>query len=106
MATHGYNDYTYDCSCTQAGTFAYVYPNDIQTIYLCGAFWRAANTGQDSKAGTLVHESSHFTQLAGTVDEAYGRANCETLARNFPDLATVNADSHEYFAENVNPTLN
>ncbi|KAF5320045.1 hypothetical protein D9758_018929 [Tetrapyrgos nigripes] len=108
MAGHGYNDYTYDCTCPgnpPPGTFAYVYAEDISTMYLCDGFWQAANTGEDSRAGTLVHESSHYAQLAGTVDEAYGHTNCENLARYFPDLAAANADSHEYFVENVNPTL-
>ncbi|KAF5311539.1 hypothetical protein D9758_019025 [Tetrapyrgos nigripes] len=88
MAGRGYNVYTYDCTCPRSrpGVFAY--------------FWRAANTGQDSRAGTLVHESSHFTALAGTRDYAYGHPDCEDRA------AVNNADSHEYFAENVNPTLN
>ncbi|KAF5348371.1 hypothetical protein D9758_010885 [Tetrapyrgos nigripes] len=108
MAGHGYNDYKYDCTCPEGrpGDFAYVYTDDISTMYLCRQFWRAANTGEDSRAGTLVHESSHYDQLAGTDDYTYGHVNCEALAQQYPDAAALNADSHEYFAENVNPTLN
>ncbi|WP_308628312.1 M35 family metallo-endopeptidase [Massilia genomosp. 1] len=35
-------------------------------LYVCGAFWRAPVTGTDSQGGTLVHEMSHFTAVAGT----------------------------------------
>ncbi|MEO8196116.1 MAG: M35 family metallo-endopeptidase [Thermoanaerobaculia bacterium] len=31
-------------------------------------------TGTDSKAGTLVHEMSHFNVVASTDDHAYGTA--------------------------------
>ncbi len=58
-------------------------------------------TGTDSKAGTLVHEMSHFTAVAGTDDHAYGQTNAKSLAISNPDLALNNADSHEYFAENT-----
>ena len=70
-------------------------------IYLCGAFWSAANTGTDSRAGTLVHESSHFTVNGGTTDIAYGQSAAKALAKSNPANAVRNADSHEYFAENT-----
>lgn len=69
-------------------------------IHLCGAFWQAPLTGTDSQGGTLVHESSHFIQNAGTTDHVYGQRNCKTTALTDPDGAISNADSHEYFAEN------
>jgi peptidyl-Lys metalloendopeptidase len=58
-------------------------------------------TGTDSKAGTLVHEMSHFNVVAGTDDHAYGQSAAKSLALSNPDLALNNADSHEYFAENT-----
>jgi peptidyl-Lys metalloendopeptidase len=91
----------FDCSCTDSGTFAYVYPNQPYKIYLCGAFWAAANTGTDSRAGTIVHEMSHFTVNGGTQDNAYGQTAAKNLARTNPAKAVQNADSHEYFAENT-----
>jgi peptidyl-Lys metalloendopeptidase len=94
-----------DCSCTTAGTYAYVYPSQPYKIYVCGAFWNAPNTGTDSKAGTLVHETSHFTVLGGTADNAYGQSAAKSLAISSPAKAIMNADSHEYFAEN-NPAQN
>ena len=55
--------------------------------------------GIDSKAGTLVHEMSHFNVTAGTSDYAYGTSACQRLASSNPKKAINNADSHEYFAE-------
>jgi peptidyl-Lys metalloendopeptidase len=93
----------FDCTCTQTNVYAYVYPNQPYNIYLCGAFWAAPLTGTDSKAGTLIHEMSHFNVVAGTDDLAYGQTAARNLAINNPDGAVRNADSHEYFAENTPP---
>ncbi len=89
----------FNCSCTDS-SYAYVYPTQPYTIYLCNAFWSAPSTGTDSKAGTLVHEMSHFNVVAGTDDWAYGQTAAKNLARSNPSRAIDNADSHEYFAEN------
>ncbi|CAE6489203.1 unnamed protein product [Rhizoctonia solani] len=35
------------------------------------AFWNAPMTGTDSKAGTLIHEQTHFSVNGGTRDSAY-----------------------------------
>lgn len=94
-------DVVVDCSCRQKKTYAYVYSNQPYRIYVCGAFWTAPATGTDSKAGTLVHEMSHFTVVAGTADNAYGQSAAKALAISNPDAAVDNADSHEYFAENT-----
>jgi peptidyl-Lys metalloendopeptidase len=98
-----YNDfstYTYDCTCTEE-YYAYVYPDDFGHVYLCNLFWGAPTTGTDSKAGTLIHETSHFIENGGTLDYAYGQEACMALAQSDPDAAVMNADSHEYFAENT-----
>ena len=58
-------------------------------------------TGTDSKAGTLIHELTHFTVVAGTSDYAYGQSAAASLAISSPAKAIKNADSHEYFAENT-----
>lgn len=91
---------TFDCGCTDSA-YAYVYPNQPYVVYLCNAFWSAPNGGTDSKAGTIVHELSHFNVVAATDDWAYGQTACKNLARNNPKKAVDNADSHEYFAENT-----
>ncbi|KIY71272.1 deuterolysin M35 metalloprotease [Cylindrobasidium torrendii FP15055 ss-10] len=94
-------DYTYDCTCTESGTYAYVYPAQFGTIYLCPVFWSTTTTGTDSRAGTLIHESSHFTATAGTDDHVYGQSSAHSLALSNPTNAIDNADNHEYFAENT-----
>ncbi len=94
---------TFDCKCKQ-NYYAYVYSNDPYKIYLCKVFWQAPATGTDSKAGTLIHEMSHFDVVAGTDDFAYGQTNAKNLAISNPDNAIRNADNHEYFAENT-PSL-
>ncbi|KAF4622412.1 hypothetical protein D9613_009121 [Agrocybe pediades] len=99
-----FSTFTFDCSCTDSGTYAYVYPDTFGYIYLCGAFWQAPTTGTDSKAGTIIHESSHFTSNGGTDDHVYGQTAAKSLAKSDPASAIDNADNHEYFAEN-NPSL-
>lgn len=93
----------FNCGCSDS-SYAYVYPAQPYQIWLCNAFWSAPATGTDSKAGTLVHEMSHFTVIAGTDDWAYGQSACKSLAISNPTRAVDNADSHEYFAENT-PSL-
>ncbi|MBB3120908.1 M35 family metallo-endopeptidase [Pseudoduganella violacea] len=92
-----------DCGCKES-YYAYVYPNQPYKIYVCNAFWPAPTTGTDSKGGTLVHEMSHFTVVAGTDDWAYGQSAAASLAISNPSQAIDNADSHEYFGENT-PSL-
>ncbi|AOL21569.1 protease [Xanthomonas citri pv. malvacearum] len=94
---------TINCSCEAdlADAYAYVYPNQPYEIHVCNAFWSASTTGTDSKAGTLVHETSHFTVVAGTQDRVYGQSGARSLAISNPAQAITNADSHEYFAENT-----
>jgi peptidyl-Lys metalloendopeptidase len=91
---------TVDCGCRE-DYYAYVYPNQPYKIYVCNAFWSAPMTGTDSKGGTLVHEMSHFTVVAGTGDWAYGHEAAAALAVGNPERAIDNADSHEYFGENT-----
>ncbi|OBZ68536.1 Peptidyl-Lys metalloendopeptidase [Grifola frondosa] len=100
MNGNDYSSYSFDCTCTDAGTYAYVYPDEFGIVYLCGAFWQAPTTGTDSQGGTLVHESSHFISNAGTQDYVYGQTAAKSLALSNPSEAIMNADSHEYFAEN------
>lgn len=95
---------TVDCGCKKT-YYAYVYPTQPYTIYVCKAFWSAPMTGTDSKGGTLVHEMSHFNATAGTDDWVYGQSGAASLAISDPNKAIDNADSHEYFGENT-PALN
>ena len=95
---------TINCGCNQ-NYYAYVYPTQPYQIYVCRAFWSAPLAGTDSKGGTLIHETSHFNNVAGTDDIVYGQSGAKNLAASDPDGALDNADNHEYFAEN-NPKLN
>lgn len=89
-----------NCGCFD-NFYAYVFKNDHYQIFVCNAYWNAPLIGTDSKAGTLIHEMSHFTIVADTDDHAYGQSAASSLAINNPTQAVDNADSHEYFAENT-----
>jgi peptidyl-Lys metalloendopeptidase len=91
---------TFDCGCKKQ-YYAYVYPTQPYTIYLCRVYWTAPAKGTDSKAGTLIHETSHFNVVAATDDWVYGQSGAKSLAISDPAKAIDNADSHEYFAENT-----
>ncbi|WMS44503.1 M35 family metallo-endopeptidase [Acuticoccus sp. MNP-M23] len=91
---------TFDCDCNDSA-FAYVYPNRPYEVWLCNAFWSANTSGTDSQSGTIVHELSHFTVVAGTDDHQYGHTDAKALAISDPGRAIDNADSHEYYAENT-----
>jgi len=90
--------YTLDNFQPDDDAYAYVYPNDDQTIYLGEPFADAPATGRDSRAGTLIHEVSHFDSVEGTDDHAYGEHDCAALALLGAD-ALDNADNFEYFVE-------
>jgi peptidyl-Lys metalloendopeptidase len=102
--TYNFQALVFNCGCTIANTYAYVYANRPYMIYLCPAFWSAPMIGTDSKAGTIIHETSHFLVVAATQDNVYGQSLSKNLAMINPLKAIQNADSHEYFAEN-NPSL-
>ena len=80
--------------------YAYVYRNDKDhTVYIGKAFGPAPATGTNSKAGTLTHEMSHFSDAGGTKDNVYGENPCKILGASDPDKAQQNADSFEYYLE-------
>ena len=82
------------------GTYAYVYPKDAtHTIYLDQGFDDAPDVGTDSKAGTLAHEMSHFSDVGATKDIVYGQTKAMALANTNSSAALNNADSFEYFIE-------
>ena len=91
---------TINCGCAQ-NYYAYVIKSQHYQIFVCNAYWSAPLVGTDSKAGTLIHEMSHFTVVADTDDWAYGQSAASSLAISNPTQAVDNADSHEYFAENT-----
>lgn len=88
-----------DCSCTDSA-YSYVLPTQPHKIYLCNAFWQAPLTGHDSMPGALLRAMSHFDDVTSTTSWAEGDVACKRLAKQAPERAVVNADSHQYFAEN------
>jgi len=93
------------------GTYANVWPDRPFRVNLCAAFFNmptmdgivatsmAFDTG--TREGTIIHEVSHFTRTAGTDDHCYTRTDCSVMAETDPDLAIDNADSFQYFTEDV-----
>jgi peptidyl-Lys metalloendopeptidase len=84
---------------TTGGYYGLTYPLLTSTIRLGNDFWAQTTpmTGEDSKAGTLIHEITHL--VGGTGDKAYGKEDCRRLAVNNPGKAVKNADSYEFFVE-------
>jgi peptidyl-Lys metalloendopeptidase len=97
------------------GTYAYVLYDRPMAVNLCPSFFamptmRDAQAGRGDQAngtreGTIIHELSHFPDVAGTEDHCYSRAVCAELAGADPVRAIGNADSHQYFAEDVTIAL-
>lgn len=82
----------------EAETYAYVYKEDAEhNMYLGGGFWDARTGGNDSRAGTIIHELSH--RVHDTEDHVYGREDAKALAKEDPEKAVTNADSYEFLAE-------
>ncbi len=90
----------FHCDCDDSKNIAYVFPAWPYKIYLCPAFWQVPLTGRNSKAGTILHELTHFPLVNGTSDHVDETATAK-LAIEKPELAVKNADSYEYFAVNV-----
>jgi len=106
---------TYVCERTgsgscDGGTYAFVYPGDSGTIYLCApyfelpqlsdaTFLEVFNSG--TRAGTIIHEMSHYQDVGGTSDHCYNRDVCSDFARSNPSRAANNADSFQYFSEDT-----
>ncbi|KAI0634938.1 Metalloprotease [Trametes polyzona] len=102
LTMNNFTEFTFVCNTAfcarQAGLYAYVYPDEFGKIHVCDMFFRSPVGGPDSRASTIVHESSHFTRNGGTKDHAYGQTLTQELARSYPQLAVMNADNHEYFS--------
>lgn len=92
------------------GTYAFVLYDRPRVIHLCPSFF-AMPSMEDARAGrgdlengtregTIIHEVSHFLSTAQTGDECYSRTECGHMARD-AERAITNADSYQYFAEDV-----
>ena len=103
-------DAAFDDGCS-SGEYAWVYPHEPYRIYLCPSFFhlpplaalKPGTTASDNgtNVGTIVHELSHFNLVARTDDHCYTRRACAAMAANDPVRAIDNADSYQYFTEDV-----
>jgi peptidyl-Lys metalloendopeptidase len=94
-----------------AGEYAWVYADEPYLMHLCPAFFdlpvlerlqpgsRRSENG--TREGTLVHEISHFLRVARTDDHCYSRSVCQQMAREDAVRTIDNADSYQYFTEDV-----
>ncbi len=96
---------TFDCACDdkEPNVVAFIRRIEPYRIHLCDIFWMLNMTDNESMAGSIIHETSHFNETASTDDHAYGRSDVQNLAQRSPSQAIDNADSYQYFAENASP---
>jgi hypothetical protein len=107
-----------EASCVNIGqglcndeAYAFVHPEDPFRVKLCPNFFEMQTMkqltdetvaeGYGTRAGTLVHELTHFITVASTDDICYSREDCTKMAVNVPSDALINADSYQYFVEDV-----
>lgn len=92
-------------------TFAFVNLDDPFVVKLCDNFFEmdtmklltaeSVAAGNGTRAGTIIHELSHFESVAATEDLCYSREECSAMAQRAPQDALINADSYQYFVEDV-----
>ncbi|WP_185020855.1 M35 family metallo-endopeptidase [Histidinibacterium lentulum] len=97
-----------DCD---AQMYANVWSHDAYVINLCPAFFgmpelhvhpsTSVRMENGTREGTIIHELSHFDIVAGTEDICYSRPACAQLAEFDRVVLVRNADSYQYFAEDV-----
>lgn len=54
----------------------------------------------DSRAGTLVHEASHFENIGRTKDHVREYERCHEVAQTHPAVAVNNANNYKWYSEN------
>lgn len=91
--------------------YAYVFDDAPYRIHICPEFFSLPNMARlrpgqlssnfGTRAGTIVHEITHFNSVANTDDVCYARDVCADMAQVDGPAALLNADSYQYFAEDV-----
>lgn len=94
-----------------AGEYAYVFSDRPYYLHVCPSFFDlpsmaslrpgARRSDFGTREGTIVHEISHFSHVADTDDHCYSRRDCSQMATRDPRRAIDNADSYQYFTEDV-----
>lgn len=97
------------------GTYAFVNATQPYRVHLCPSFFRMPSlnrldpdqsSGENgSQTGTIIHELSHFRIVARTDDNCYARTVCSRMAQRNSVSAVHNADSYQYYAEDVTLAL-
>ncbi len=92
-------------------TYAWVYPDEPYLVHICPNFFTLpgmdeldpgdAKSDNGTREGTIIHEVSHFFRVAGTDDLCYSREVCTGMAARRPADAVANADSYQYFTEDI-----
>lgn len=95
----------------QSGEFAFVHVMTTYEINLCPAFFvlpkfadlrpGQVDSEHGTRAGVIIHELSHFRSAGDTDDYCYARAVCADMAQYDPTRTVENADSYQYFAEDI-----
>lgn len=97
-----FDNLTFDCGCSGGATaYSFVVAQNPYTVYICNRFWRAGYIGYNSKAGSVLHEFTHFEALLGTHDIATEYQPMIYMASIKPELSLKNAMSFEYFFEEL-----
>ena len=101
---------SWEDSC-KGGTYAFINRGRPFHLNYCPPFFRlptmlgVSPTDREmengTQEGTIIHELSHFEQTANTDDLCYSRSDCMAMARSDPNGALRNADTYQYFAEDV-----
>ncbi|KAB5588921.1 Zincin [Ceratobasidium theobromae] len=103
-------NYKFYCDCSQEdidqGTYAWVqgaprfYPKVRRATTMSGSGLLISLAPR--AAGTIIHESSHFWDVARTIDDGiYGPKACQALAKSNPVKAQKTADNIQFYAESV-----
>jgi peptidyl-Lys metalloendopeptidase len=100
----------YQSSC-KGGTYAFVNRNQPFYVNFCPPFFglptmigvspTSSEMENGTQEGTIIHELSHFEETANTDDLCYSRTECMEMARTDPNGALRNADSLQYYTEDV-----
>lgn len=109
------NKVTFFCAQTgeqncDPGVYANVFSSDPSTVYICPPYFELPELDNSTflqvhesgtRAGTIIHEMTHFNVVGSTDDYCYSRPVCMDFARTTPNQAVRNADSFQYFTEDA-----
>lgn len=97
-----------DAGCSN-DRIAFFHPQREYHIYLCEGFWTVgAEHPELDRTGVLIHELSHLSFDASTLDHCYAiknRDGCMELAETDPDSAVRSADNFRMFVYDVGRML-